>query len=130
MKAIKLTLAGRERYLAFTGEAMFKIGEEFGSATELLEKSKASDRDGLAATIRAAVILAESGELARRYMGYDPEPMLEGEALSATLTPAEIAPLKLAIPAAITLGYGREVTDENEVVDLGLQESNAQKKTS
>lgn len=130
MKAIKITLAGRERYLAFTGEAMFQIAEEFGSAAELLEKCKTNDRDGLAAAIRAAVILATSGELARRYMGYDPEPMLEGEALSATITPAEIAPLKLAIPAAITLGYGREVTDESEVVDLGLQELNAQKKTT
>lgn len=130
MKAIKLTLAGRERYLAFTGEAMFKIGEEFGGTTELLKKTEANNRDGLAAAIRAAVILAESGELARRYMGYDPEPMLDGDALAATITPAEIAPLKLAIPVAITLGYGREVTDENDVVDLGLQELNAQKKTT
>lgn len=130
MKAIKINLAGRDRYLAFTGEAMFKINEEFGSVSELLEKSKPNDRDGLAVTIRAAVILAESGELARRYMGYDPEPMLDGEALCATLTPAEIAPLKLAIPAAITLGYGREVPDEADVIDLGLQELNAQKKTT
>lgn len=130
MKAIKITLAGRERHLAFTGEAMFKIGEEFGGTTELLKKTEANNRDGLAAAIRAAVILAESGELARRYMGYDPEPMLDGDVLAATITPAEIAPLKLAIPAAITLGYGREVTDENDVVDLGLQELNAQKKTT
>ena len=56
--------------------------------------------------------------------------MLEGEAVLATITPAEIAPLKLAIPAAITLGSGRELTEENDVVDLGLQELNKQKKTT
>lgn len=130
MKAIKITIAGRERYLAFTGEAMFKIGEEFGGTSELLRKTEANDREGLNATARAAEILAESGELARRYMGYDPDPMLEAGAIVATITPAEIVALKLAVASAITLGYGREVADENEVVDLGLQESNAQKKTS
>ena len=45
---------------------MFKIGEEFGGTAELLKKTEANDRDGLAAAVRAAVILAESGELARR----------------------------------------------------------------
>ncbi len=130
MKATQPTLAGRERYLAFTGEAMFKIDEEFGGTAELLKKTEPNDRDGLAAAVRAAVILAESGELARRYMGYDPEPLLEAEAVVATITPAEIVALKLAIASAITLGYGREITDENDVVDLGLQELNAQKKTT
>lgn len=130
MKAIKLDIAGRELCLAFTGEAMFRIAEEFGGTTELLEKIRPSNRDGLATAIRAAVILAESGELARRYIGYDPGPMIEEKALAAVIAPAEIVRLKLAIPAAITLGFGREVTDENEVVDLGLQEINAQKKTT
>ena len=128
MKAIKITLAGRERYLAFTGEAMFKIGEEFGGTSELLKRTEANNRESLKTAAKAAEILAAFGELARRYMGYDPEPMLEAEAVVATITPAEIVSLKLAIASAITLGYGREVTDENEVVDLGLQESNAQKK--
>jgi len=35
--------------------------------------------------------------------------------------------LKLAIPAAISLGYGREVEPENDEVDLGLAELNEKK---
>ena len=30
MKAVRLALAGRERYLAFTVEAMFQLEERFG----------------------------------------------------------------------------------------------------
>ena len=50
--------------------------------------------------------------------------------IRATITPSEIAALKLAIPAAMELGYGREVVEENDEIDLGLAELNAQKKTT
>lgn len=130
MKAIKINLAGRERYLAFNGEAMFKLREEFGGVTETLEALKGDTRDSLDATCRAAAILAEQGELIRRYMGYDPEPITDAETVAATIAPVEIMALKLAIPAAISLGFGREVEKENDVVDLGLAELNAQKKTN
>ena len=32
MKAVKITLAGRTQYLAYTGEAMFQLQEKFGTA--------------------------------------------------------------------------------------------------
>ena len=35
MKAVKIKLAGRERYLAFTGEAMFQIRDEYTGTAEL-----------------------------------------------------------------------------------------------
>ena len=35
MKAVKINLAGRERHLCFTVEAMFQIEERFGGAQEL-----------------------------------------------------------------------------------------------
>lgn len=35
MKAVKITLAGRTQYLAYTGEAMFQLQEKFGTAAEL-----------------------------------------------------------------------------------------------
>lgn len=130
MRAVKVFLAGRESYLAFTGEAMFRINDEFGGSAELLDRMQEGTRDGLAVITRTAVILAESGELARRHMGYDPAPMPDGDAIAATITPEEIVRLKHAVTAAIALGYGREVKDEDEVVDLGLLELEAQKKTN
>ena len=91
--------------------------------------TKMQARDGFAAACKAAAILAEQGELARRQMGYTPQPILEEDGVSAALAPADLARLKLAVTSAITLGYGREVEPENDEVDLGLAELNEQKKT-
>lgn len=130
MKAVKITLAGREHYLAFTGEAMFQIEEKFGGATKLLKTMKGNTREAFSAACEAAAILAEQGELARRHMGYDKAPIIDAETIQATTAPSGIADLKLTIPAAIELGYGREVKEESDEVDLGLAELNAQKKTT
>lgn len=130
MKAIQITLAGRECYLAFTGAAMFELREQFGNTTELLQAIQTDTKEALATAAKVAAILAEQGELARRHLGYDHGPIVTAEAIMATTPPSGIEALKLAIPAAITLGYGREVGPENGEVDLGLAELNAQKKTS
>ena len=129
MKAVKLTLAGRERYLCMTVEAMFQIQEIFGGSAELMELVQEHTREGFAAACKAAAILAEQGELVRRSLGYDPEPMVSEEAIAATTAPGDIVALKLAIPRVISLGYGREVEPENDEIDLSLAELNEQKKT-
>ena len=125
MKAVKITLAGRTQYLAYTGEAMFQLQEKFGTAAELLGAIGKNTRDGLSVACEAAAILTEQGELARRHLGYDKGPIIEAATIRATITPSEIA-----IPAAMELGYGREVVEENDEIDLGLAELNAQKKTT
>ncbi len=129
MKAIKIKLAGRDCYLAFTGEAMFRIRDEYTGTAELLDAIKADTQEGYRTACAVAALLAEQGELARRHFGYDPEPMVSAEAIMRTTAPCEIATLKLAIPAAIALGYGREIVDENAEIDLGLAEL-SQKKTT
>lgn len=130
MKAVKINLAGRVRYLAFTVEAMFQIQEVFGGSGEMIEAIKDNTREGFSAACKAAAILAEQGELVRRGLGYDPEPMTDAEAIAATMAPSEIAALKVAIPSALTLGYGREIEGDVDEVDLGLAELNTQKKRS
>ena len=129
MKAVKINLAGRVRYLAFTGEAMFQMRDKFGGTSQLLDNMKADTREGFSIACEAAALLAEQGELVRRNFGYDPEPILDASTIAATAAPNEIVAIKLAIPAAISLGYGREVEPENDEVDLGLAELNTQKKT-
>lgn len=129
MKAVKIKLAGRDLHLAFTVEAMFQIEEKFGGADKLIEAVMDKGRDGFDATCRAAAILAEQGELGRRALGYDPAEMAGAEALAASLTPGELTAVKLAIPAAVSLGFGREVEPESDEIDLVLAELNAQKKT-
>lgn len=126
MRAVKINLAGRELHLAFTVEAMFQIQDKFGGSGELVEAIRDGGREGFRAACCAAAILAEQGELARRSLGYDPEPMADAEAIAASMTPSDIPVLKTAIPTALSLGYGRDVEAEDEI-DLGLAELNAQK---
>lgn len=130
MRAVKIELAGRERCLCFTVEAMFRIEEEFGGTRNLIELIADNSREGLSALCAAAAILAEQGELARRQMGYESEPMIDAAAVSASIVhPVDLARLRGAVINAITLGYGREVEPENDEVDLGLAELDEQKKT-
>lgn len=95
----------------------------------MIEAIKGDTREGFSAACKAAAILAEQGELVRRSLGYDPEPMTDAETIAATMAPSEIAALKVAIPSALTLGYGREIEADADEVDLGLAELNTQKKT-
>lgn len=128
MKAVKINLAGEERYLAFTGGAMFTIKDEFGGVSELLSAMSKDTREGYDVTCKAAEILAEQGELARRHMGHTPATILNAAEISDLTSPAEYAAVKNAIPVAIALGFGREIENEDEEVDLVLVE--LQKKTT
>lgn len=129
MKAVRIELAGRTRYLVFTVEAMFQIQEIFGGSAELIDAIQEDSREGFTAACKAAALLAEQGELVRRGLGYDPEPMANAETIAALMLPSEIAALKMAIPSALTLGYGREIEPDNGEVDMGLAELQTQKKT-
>ena len=129
MKAVRFDLAGRTQYLSYTVEAMFQLDEQFGSMKGLVDEVQDGGRKGFAAACRVAAILAEQGELARRSLGYDPEPIASADEIMASMSPSDIIPLKLAIPAAISLGYGREVEPESDEIDVGLAKLRAQKKT-
>ena len=128
MKAVIVNFLGQERYLAFTGRAMFRLLDEFGGMQELLEQISPETNDGLSALCKAVCILAEEGELGRRALGYDKSPIADWNVLFVTISPKEMAILKSAIPKAIELGYLREIEPENNEIDLGLAEIN-QKKT-
>ena len=122
MRAAKITLAGRERYLMLTVDAMGRLEEEFGGVRQLIDALEDRGRQGSAAACKAAAILAEGGELARRALGYDPVPL-------APMKPKEAMGLRMVIPQVISLGFGRDVEPEDDEIDLGLAELNAQKKT-
>lgn len=129
MRAVKINLAGQDRYLAFTVEAMFQIDEQFGGAQKLIDAVVDGGRAGFDVTCQAAAILAEQGELGRRALGYDPGPMVDAKSIASSLMPGDLAALKLAIPSALSLGFGRDVRPDNDEIDLGLAELNTQKKT-
>lgn len=128
MKAVKLTISGKILYLAFTGEALFTIRDNYGGASALLEAIGPDTKESFQTLCAATALLAEQGELARREIGYDSQEIISAETIERTVMPSDIIELKEAIPRAISLGFGREIEPENNEVDLGLAELN-QKKT-
>ena len=112
---------GKEYWLVYTADAYFEIKERYG--TEPFERLRAEDRSGWECALGCLFILAREGELCRRYMGYEPNPMLDEETLRRTILPAGIANEKSAVMQAILSGLrienGRK---EDEPVDIGLLE--------
>ena len=52
MRAAKITLAGRERYLMLTVDAMGRLEEEFGGVRQLIDALEDRGRQGLSAPMR------------------------------------------------------------------------------
>lgn len=128
MKTAKVTLADATYYLAFDGEAMFTLRDDFGGTQLALEAIEQDTRESFAATCAIAAVLAERGELLRRRLGYDPGAIPEKDDFLLMVRPFEIVTLKRAIMTAIELGYGREVTSPaDDEIDEGLAELNQKK---
>ena len=130
MKAVPVTLLGHTYYLLYNGAAMFACNDAFG-AGKILECIAPNDLEGYEAQCKAVVILAEQGELSRRYYGYDSSEMLTAERLKLETSPVELLAMKQALMKAVLLGYGREIgEDDDQTIDLGLAELNKKKANS
>ena len=127
MKAIEIELAGQKFYLAFTGAAKYLLKDLSGDKF-LFDLILPDTLEALDYLCKAAAILIEQGELARRNMGYDKGKILAPEAIKTMLAPTDIEALKLDVANAILLGYGREIDNEEKEIDLILQE--LEKKTT
>ena len=120
MKAVKINLAGRERHLCFTVEAMFQIEERFGGAQELTDTMEANSRIGFEAVCGAAAILAEQGELLRLLMA-------QGHSMTVTLTCDRLegdegsifSPARRTAGALLRLAQGEKIPCEVEYLVTG-----------
>ena len=112
---------GKEYWLVYTADAYFEIKERYG--TDPFERLRADDRSGWDCAIGCLLILAREGELCRRYMGYDPLPMLDEETIRRTVLPDGVINIKDAVVKAIFAGMrianGKK---EEGPVDVGLAE--------
>ncbi len=126
VKCVKLNYLGKEYYLSFNSAAMLAVQDLYPNENivEILQDIKGS-MDKIA---KIVAIMSEQGELVRRYLGYEPREMLAEENINLLLTrPVDLMALRKAAMLAFAVGYGKEIEDENEVIDLGLQELNKKK---
>lgn len=129
MKLTEFELDGKVYHLLLNGTALFNIYDHFGADADILELIQGTGRDSHEALLWMASELALQGELYRRVSGEDRGPILQLAQAAATVTPADIPALKLAVSQAVRDGFVRHHKAEDDV-DVFLAEIEAQKKTT
>lgn len=122
-------LASKTLHMALTGDGYFDIQELLPDIGELFDQLSKNTREAFRLTCACAAILARGGELQRRALGMDAEPIpTEGE-IRAIIKPVEIVALRGAVLQAVLAGLRREVEGEEVKRDLVLEELEGRKKS-
>lgn len=124
----EITLAGKTYPLLYNGAAMFAAQELLGERN-LVTTLTAQGTEGFDFLCKLTVLMAEQGELMRRYEGHKKAPFLKEEALRLLARPFDIIQIRNAALEAVAAGFRREVQEEETEVDLGLQELQKKKRT-
>ena len=121
-KTVTATIRDRKYHLAYTAKAMFELMDLLGDK-ELMRVMIEGYRD----ICQAAEIMSRAAEELRRYEGQDAGEILSADELMISARPVDLLELKTAMTQAVAYGYGREIENKTEEIDLGLAE--LQKKT-
>lgn len=125
MNYIEHNFNGRTSRLSLTAGALYEIYDKYGYTDSIIDALKLDENSAESwnNTCWLYALLASQGELQRRSLGYDAEPMLAMEAVRRFASPADVPGIKAALQAAIHLGFTRTVEpSEEKEVDLVLQE--------
>jgi hypothetical protein len=134
MAYIEHEFNGVTRRLSFTAEALYRIYDKYGYSGDLMKLLKLNEMTTEAWDNLCWIysLLAAQGELQRRAMHEDPQPMLKFEEIKRLAMPTDIISIKTAVVEAIQQGFATTAKhDDDEEVDLVLQDMDeAEKKTA
>lgn len=128
MRTTPFPFRGQTFHLLLNAAALFAIYDRLGDTDSVARHITGNSKAAFENTCFYLAVLAEQGELLRRHMGYDREPIPSEELFRVGLRPLEAATAKGAILEAIAAGFAREAAAEPKETDLGLLE--LQKKTA
>lgn len=134
MKTIEFNLGAKTLHLYFNGEAMFRANDldkdREENTPDWISRALENSLEGKRTLCKVAHIMAEQGELCRRYLQYAPERIPTEEELNLLVTPMAIIGLRAAVMKAIDDGYGPQAQDDDGDIDLGLIELEKKTKPS
>lgn len=117
---------GEPMYLAYTVNAMFQVNDMLTADEEIMDLFSGKNEEGLRRFCEAVSILARCGAQVRKLEGFPPPAAPTAEEMFVCIAPAEFIKLKRKAINAIILGYGQEIVDEEEEIDVEL--ANMEKK--
>ena len=100
-------------------------GDECERHASLIDVIDSPTVTGIENLFKTAAVMAEQGELYRRYAGHDPKKIISYEELYEIVKPDKYYEFKEAVFTAIVLGHSREIAEEN--IDLAAEEYARQK---
>ena len=125
MKFITCEYNGATYQLSCTAQALFAIYEKFGYSSDIVTTTKIGENtvDGWKNACWMFALFAKQGELQRRLMGEDRQPVIRMEDLFEGAMPTDANTIRRAVADALTQGFHRDAPDpEQEEVDLVLME--------
>lgn len=122
MKTTAFELNGQTWHLCLNGSALFDLYDRNGTEGSILDPIWGNDKASFDATCHMLALLAQQGELVRRYQGLDKGPLATEQQFRATLMPLDVIRARRALEQAVLRGFGREHKPEEERIDLGLLE--------
>ena len=127
-KAAVLEYRGQNYCLLYNGFAMFEMIDTLGK--DFIANMSKNDAESINNLIEGIKILSDQGEAARRAVGLDPAPVFkDAEVIDPVfMGGGALLDLKNGCINAINLGNMREVTNEDEEIDLGLLELQKKRK--
>lgn len=117
---------GRKISLAYTVGAMFELNDMLEEGETVLSLLECKNADGLDKMCRCIEVLARNGAGVMEGMGFTRPYTPDKKELHTFMRPTELVTIKKAALDAILIGYGREVENPEEEVDLEL--ANLEKK--
>lgn len=110
---------GTEYYFLYDGETIFRMQDEFGPG--ILPELSLREPGGAERILRVSEILTEQAAMKCKKYGIEDAPVFKAsEFKEADVMPYMYLDLQKACMDAANIGFEREVTDEDEEVDLIL----------
>lgn len=127
-RCVDYEFLSRTYRLMYNGAAMFALKEKHPDMEGLFDAVLAQTPSGVDALYDTWLVLAENGEAAKRWLGYEPNEIPRKDELAALTTVEDLSRMREAVVAAIAAGLGREFETTAKVVDLGLEELERERK--
>lgn len=125
-ETVSVIFGGKEYFLAYSAWAMFQI-QDLSPEKGVMEVLAAQGSDGFSLFCEAAEVMSEAAEKIAGYEGKTIRETLDSGKIMSMARPVDLLELRRAMLEAVAHGYGREMNEEKEEIDLGLAE--LQKKT-
>ncbi|MBR0307627.1 MAG: hypothetical protein IJH92_01910 [Mogibacterium sp.] len=129
MYIVNIKIGDKTLHLLYNIEAMFEIYDRFKTTDkdgehkpDLSELSSAQTKESFQNLCALAAIMAEQGEMYRRYRGKDPEAIPTEEDIKMCCGIKDYYSLRTAIMKAAAEGLKQETGDKDAEIDIGLLE--------